>query len=147
MSAKGALQPYRNYIENRFFPNPFGLIGVATWTDNIAVVDDMNSKRVPHIRGFRMSFRTDAVRQVGFDETLGYGVGYAYHEDLDVSLRVERLDTRSFRPKALRSATIHSRGSEARVTIMGFAPSPIAHMSAGRLSAVILKFIVSWSDT
>ena len=37
-----------------------------------------------------MSFRTDAVRQVGFDETLGYGVGYAYHEDLDVSLRLER---------------------------------------------------------
>jgi glycosyltransferase involved in cell wall biosynthesis len=90
VSAKGALQPYRNYIENRFFPSPFGLIGVATWTDNIAVVDDMNSKRVPHIRGFRMSFRTDVVRQVGFDETLGYGVGYAYHEDLDVSLRVER---------------------------------------------------------
>ena len=37
-----------------------------------------------------MSFRTDAVRQVGFDETLGYGAGYAYHEDLDVSLRLER---------------------------------------------------------
>ena len=38
-----------------------------------------------------MSFRTDALRQVGFDETLGYGVGYAYHEDFDVSLRLERL--------------------------------------------------------
>jgi GT2 family glycosyltransferase len=38
-----------------------------------------------------MTFRTDAVRQVGFDETLGYGAGYAYHEDLDVSLRLERL--------------------------------------------------------
>ena len=38
-----------------------------------------------------MSFRTDVVRQVGFDETLGYGAGYAYHEDLDVSLRLERL--------------------------------------------------------
>jgi hypothetical protein len=90
VSAKGALQPYRNYIENRFFPSPFGLIGAATWTDNIDVVDDVNSKRVPHIRGFRMSFRTEAVRQVGFDETLGYGVGYAYHEDFDASLRVER---------------------------------------------------------
>jgi GT2 family glycosyltransferase len=38
-----------------------------------------------------MSFRTDAVRRVGFDETLGYRVGYAYHEDLDVSLGVQRL--------------------------------------------------------
>ena len=34
-----------------------------------------------------MSFRTEALREVGFDETLGYGVGYAYHEDLDTSLR------------------------------------------------------------
>ena len=91
VSAKGALQPYRSYIENRFFPNPIGLIGVATWTDKIDVVDEINSIRIPHITGFRMSFRTDAVRQVGFDETLGYAVGYAYHEDFDVSLRLERL--------------------------------------------------------
>jgi glycosyltransferase involved in cell wall biosynthesis len=90
-SAKGALQPYRNYIEDHFFPHPFGLIAAATWTNNIDVVDDINTRRVPHITGFRMSFRTDAIRQVEFDETLGYGAGYAYHEDLDVSLRLERL--------------------------------------------------------
>ena len=89
--AKGALQPYRNRIENRLLPHPFNLIAAATWTDNIDVVDGINSRRVHHITGFRMSFRTDAVRQVGFDETLGYGTGYAYHEDLDVSLRLERL--------------------------------------------------------
>jgi glycosyltransferase involved in cell wall biosynthesis len=91
VSAKGAVQPYRNRIENRFFPHPFNLIAAATWTGNIDVVDGINSRRVPFITGFRMSFRTDAVRQVGFDETLGYGVGYAYHEDLDVSLRLARL--------------------------------------------------------
>jgi hypothetical protein len=90
-SAKGTLQPYRSYLEDRFFPHPFALIAEATWTDSIDVVDDINCKRVPHITGFRMSFRTDAVRQVGFDETLGYGAGYAYHEDLDISLRLERL--------------------------------------------------------
>ena len=90
-SAKGALQPYRSYIENRLFPHPFNLIATATWTNNIDVVDDINSRRVPHITGFRMSFRTEALRRVGFDETLGYGVGYAYHEDFDVSLRLERL--------------------------------------------------------
>ena len=38
-----------------------------------------------------MSFRTDVVRQVGFDETLGYAAGYSYHEDFDVSLAIERL--------------------------------------------------------
>jgi glycosyltransferase involved in cell wall biosynthesis len=90
-SAKGAVQFYRNDIENRLFPHPFGLIATTTWTDKIDVVDDINSMRIPHITGFRMSFRTDAVRQVGFDETLGYAVGYAYHEDFDVSLRLELL--------------------------------------------------------
>ncbi len=89
-SAKEALQPYRNYIEQHSFPKPFDVIGEATWTDKIDVVDDINSRRLPHITGFRMSFRTVAVRKVGFDETLGYGAGYAYHEDLDVSLRLER---------------------------------------------------------
>jgi glycosyltransferase involved in cell wall biosynthesis len=90
-SLKEALQLYRNDIENRFFPHPFGLIAEATWTDKIDVVDGINSIRIPHITGFRMSFRTDAVRQVGFDETLGYALGYAYHEDFDVSLGLERL--------------------------------------------------------
>jgi glycosyltransferase involved in cell wall biosynthesis len=90
-STKEALQLYRNDIENRLFPHPFGLIAATTWTNKIDVVDDLNSIRIPHITGFRMSFRTDAVRQVGFDETLGYAVGYAYHEDFDVSLRLERL--------------------------------------------------------
>ena len=90
-SLKGALQLYRNDIENRFFPHPFGLIAEATWTDTIDVVDGINSIRIPHITGFRMSFRTDAVRQVGFDETLGYAFGYAYHEDFDISLALERL--------------------------------------------------------
>jgi glycosyltransferase involved in cell wall biosynthesis len=91
VSLKGALQPYRNGIESRLFPHPFNLIAATTWTENIDVVDGVTSRRVPHITGFRMTFRTDAVRQVGFDETLGYGDGYAYHEDLDVSLGLERL--------------------------------------------------------
>jgi hypothetical protein len=90
-SLKGALQLYRNDIENRLFPHPFGLIAETTWTDKIDVVDGINSIRLPHITGFRMSFRTDAVRQVGFDETLGYALGYAYHEDFDMSLGLERL--------------------------------------------------------
>jgi glycosyltransferase involved in cell wall biosynthesis len=89
-SAKGALQPYRTQIESRLFPHPFYLIAEATWVDPIDVVDGEHSKRVPYITGYRMSFRTDAARQVGFDETLGYGAGYAYHEDFDVSLRLAR---------------------------------------------------------
>jgi hypothetical protein len=88
---KAAIQPYRGSFEKRYFPKPLDLIALATWTDRIDVVDDLYSRRVPHITGFRMSFRTDVVRQVGFDETLGYGAGYSYHEDFDVSLAIERL--------------------------------------------------------
>ncbi len=90
-SVKAAIQPYRGLFEKHYFPKPVDLIGSATWTENIDVVDDVNSRRVPHITGFRMSFRTDVVRQVGFDETLGYAAGYSYHEDFDVSLAIERL--------------------------------------------------------
>lgn len=87
---KQAIQPYRNYVEQRSFPKPFDVIGASTWTDKVDVVDEVNSKRLAHITGYRMSFRTDAVKRVGFDETLGYGSGYSYHEDMDVSLRLER---------------------------------------------------------
>jgi glycosyltransferase involved in cell wall biosynthesis len=90
-SLKAAIQPYRGLFEKHYFPKPLDLIGLATWTDNIDVVDDVTSRRVPHITGYRMSFRTDVIRQVGFDETLGYAAGYSYHEDFDASLAVERL--------------------------------------------------------
>jgi hypothetical protein len=86
---KQAVQPYRSYIEQHAFPRPFDIIGASTWTSRIDVVDDINSKRLPHISGYRMSFRTDAVRRVGFDETLGYSAGYSYHEDMDISLRLQ----------------------------------------------------------
>ena len=90
---KSKIQPYRGLFEKHYFPKPLDLIGLATYKQNlnIDVVDDDFSRRVPHITGFRMSFRTDVVRQVGFDETLGYGGGYAYHEDFDLSLAIERL--------------------------------------------------------
>ena len=86
---KQAVQPYRIYIEQRAFPRPFDIIGASTWTGKTDVVDNINSKRLPHITGFRMSFRTDAVRQIGFDETLGHSAGYSYHEDMDISLRLQ----------------------------------------------------------
>lgn len=89
-TAKQTLQPCRNYIEQRSVPKPFDVIGASTWTDKVDVVDNINSKRLPHITGFRMSFRTDPVRRAGFDEALGYGAGYSYHEDMDISLRLQR---------------------------------------------------------
>jgi GT2 family glycosyltransferase len=84
-TVKQAIQPYRNYIEQRAFPKPFDAIAASTWTDNVCVAN-----RIPIITGYRMSFRTDAVKRIGFDETLGYGSGYSYHEDFDISLRLQR---------------------------------------------------------
>jgi Glycosyl transferase family 2 len=86
---KQAVQPYRIYIEQRTFPKPFDIIGASNWTGKTDVVDNINSKRLPHITGFRMSFRTEPVRRIGFDETLGYSAGYSYHEDMDISLRLQ----------------------------------------------------------
>jgi glycosyltransferase involved in cell wall biosynthesis len=88
-TVKQAVQPCRNYIERHAFPKPFDIIAASTWTDKIDVVDNIKSKRLPHITGYRMSFRTEAVRRVGFDETLGHGSGYSYHEDMDIALRLQ----------------------------------------------------------
>jgi glycosyltransferase involved in cell wall biosynthesis len=86
---KQAIQPYRNYIEQYATLKPFDVIGASTWTDKIDVVDNINSKRLPHIAGYRMSFRTAAVRSTLFDETLGHVTGYSYHEDMDISFRLQ----------------------------------------------------------
>jgi GT2 family glycosyltransferase len=83
---KHLIQPYRSFMEQRLFPRPFDAIAASNWADEV----DTNSKRLSYITGYRMSFRTEAVKRIGFDETLGYGAGYSYHEDIDISLRLQR---------------------------------------------------------
>jgi glycosyltransferase involved in cell wall biosynthesis len=87
---KTALQPVRNFAEAYLAPKPFELIARSTWTKSIGVADDINVKRVETFGGFRMTFRTDLVKEMGFDETLGYGLGYCLYEDMDVALRIQR---------------------------------------------------------
>ena len=48
---------------------------------------EMDAKPTEYMTGFRMSFRTEAIRASGFDETLG---GYALDEDVDASLSAMR---------------------------------------------------------
>jgi glycosyltransferase involved in cell wall biosynthesis len=129
---KQAVQPYRSYIEQHAFPRPFDIIGASTWTSRIDVVDDINSKRLPHISGYRMSFRTDAVRRVGFDETLA--IAQATHTT-KIWIFPSGFRSRAMHscpPKTLRSAIFHSRENAETVTGMGFAPSRIAYMFARR---------------
>lgn len=49
--------------------------------------DEMDVKIVEYMTGFRMSFRTEAIRGTGFDEALG---GYALEEDVDASFTAMR---------------------------------------------------------
>lgn len=77
----------RRWIESRLFPNPFfyfakkryRTLPVPAW------LAKENAVLVEWMTGFRMSFRTNVVRAVKFDETLGR---YALFEDVDASFQV-----------------------------------------------------------
>ena len=71
--------------------------------------------------GFRNEFFEQAPydKSADFDEILGYGVGYAYHEDIDVSLRLQRQGYALVcRRRRERLPLAHSRGS---------GPTPLKH--------------------
>jgi hypothetical protein len=87
---KRAVQPVRNYAEAYLAPKPFELIARSTWTKPIGIVDNLNVKRVETLAGFRMTFRTGLVKDIGFDETLGYGLGYCLYEDMDMALGIQK---------------------------------------------------------
>jgi GT2 family glycosyltransferase len=74
-------------IVQRLFPDPFFYLAEKRYRA-LPVPDWLaaeNAVLVPWMVGFRMSFRTEVVRAVGFDVALGR---YALNEDLDASLRV-----------------------------------------------------------
>ncbi|OWJ84105.1 hypothetical protein CDV52_09490 [Haematobacter missouriensis] len=82
-----ALWPYRARLERQFFPDPF-LTLAALKQQRLPTPSWLESERaiaVPYMTGFRMSFRTDLIRRLGFDEGLGR---YALFEDIDASLRI-----------------------------------------------------------
>ncbi len=89
---KSRIQPLRNRFEARLFPKPFDVFAYENWERRPipAWFDDVTYRAVETVAGFRMSFRSDAIKSVKFDETLGYGVGYAQHEDMDASLAVQQ---------------------------------------------------------
>ena len=77
----------RAKVEQRLFPDPFGIHGRARWSVLPAPdwLDEENCVRVEWMTGFRMSFRTEVIRSLGFDEALGR---YALFEDTDASFSV-----------------------------------------------------------
>jgi len=87
---KSKIQPYRNRLENAFFPKPFNTYARQRWSllPVIPWLSQRNSVVVESMAGFRMSFRSSVVKSIGFDNLLAKVVGYSTHEDMEVSLNV-----------------------------------------------------------
>lgn len=86
------IERLRNRIEDRLAPQPFNLYARR----RIAALAPALAREAPDLRpgetmsGWRMSFRTEPARRLGFDAVLGSRVGYAQHEDKDMSLRMQK---------------------------------------------------------
>jgi glycosyltransferase involved in cell wall biosynthesis len=86
---RARIAPWRTKFEDKFFPDPMKLVAKRlqqhlpapeAWLENEHAV------WVEWMTGFRMSFRTEVVKQVGFNEQLGR---YALYEDIDAGLGVQ----------------------------------------------------------
>jgi glycosyltransferase involved in cell wall biosynthesis len=72
-------------VESRFFPDPALLLGKSFWPPASELphwLAEEDVVVVPWMTGFRMSFRTEVIRQVRFDENL---TRYSLFEDIDAS--------------------------------------------------------------
>lgn len=82
------IAPWRYAFEKRFIPNPFTLVGQELYRRLPAApdwLDEENAVTVDWMTGFCMSFRTDVIRQIMFNEHLGR---YALFEDADACFGV-----------------------------------------------------------
>lgn len=80
----------RNRVEAAVVPQPFNVFG-SERTRALAPRAASNGLSYPlaeTIGGYLMSFRTEVVASLLFDEVLGSRIGYATHEDKDLGLRV-----------------------------------------------------------
>ena len=87
---QAALAPLRYRLERRFLAaNPFRDLGLYLMQRHALPgwLGEQNAVPIEFMTGFRMSFRTEVIRRIGFDETL---VGHALGEDIDASFAVAR---------------------------------------------------------
>ena len=76
----------RNRLEESLFPDPMK-IAARTLQSGLQPIDwlpDANAVPVEWMTGFRMSFRTNVIKEVKFNENLGR---YALYEDVDAGLQ------------------------------------------------------------
>ncbi len=85
---RARIAPLRTGLEDRLFPDPMKLVAQRLQSRLLPPEEWLaaeNAVRVEWMTGFRMSFRSSVIRQVGFNENLGR---YALYEDIDAGLRV-----------------------------------------------------------
>jgi GT2 family glycosyltransferase len=87
------LQPLRNNLEDRFVTKPFNSYPRELWSRRSIPnwIDGQRFTPVETIGGYLLSLRSDLIKKHRFDEALGYGIGYALHEDMEMSLRLQNL--------------------------------------------------------
>ena len=81
----------RHRIESRLFPDPAGIVGRGLWPQESELPSwfaEEDVVLVGWMTGFRMSFRTEVIRKVRFDEKL---TRYSLFEDIDASLGAGKL--------------------------------------------------------
>ena len=87
-SIRAYIAPLRTRLEDRMFPDPMKLVAQRLQSRLPQPEEWLaaeNAVRVEWMTGFRMSFRSSVIQQVGFNENLGR---YALYEDIDAGLRV-----------------------------------------------------------
>lgn len=118
MSLKDRMQLIRNKfdiinkVEHRFFPEPFYFEGLKRLKDRKLPIwlDGKHVQLSPTIIGFKMSFRTEIIKKINFDEILGR---YALFEDRDVALEILK---NHLIVDALDAKVFHYRSPELRVS-------------------------------
>lgn len=89
---KERVQPLRNRLEDIFVTKPFNSYPRELWSSRELPgwVDGQRFVPVETIGGYLLSLRAEVVKRHPFDEVMGYGIGYALHEDMELSLRLQR---------------------------------------------------------
>ena len=77
-------------FENKFFPNPKYVLGNYLQRDYMPFswLEEENAVVVPHMTGFCMTFRSEAIKKKGFSPELGKLIGWTGGEDTEACFSV-----------------------------------------------------------
>jgi glycosyltransferase involved in cell wall biosynthesis len=88
---KATVKPRLNRLERKWAPDPLKLAADAAYREMgppPSWLAGLDARRVEWMTGFRMSFRTDVLRKLRFNENLGR---YSLYEDVEASLGCLRM--------------------------------------------------------